>query len=903
MSCQQFVDFFKHYCGTIVDDDDLSPVCHPSKLVKACAERRQKDGSKWLPNLYAVNEFFIKPETKAHHVSFAQWNNPDGLDIVFFITHHWGEEFAEFVQSLMLHAMNLKVDGFAGRADQDEQDKLGHEKDPATLHKFNVTTYWCCAFALNQHAIALGDKIEDNPFHKAIMHQKCRGIILNVNQTVTALFRVWCTYEVLLVRGQGKSLEICTKNGPLSSSGKRAPKRDLWVSHMNRMLQLFDIREAKATMEEDRRKIMAEVNIFKGTGVADGLSGPDALNRMVKAILSQQAVFTLIRNGDLEGVRSAIELQVDVNDEDSRGIKPLTYAVGYNITLLGREKKPGHQEVVKLLLEKKADPAFKVGAEHVIEMWEHDNRKRAIALRKVRVIKMEQARANPDEEFVHESSYLKALENHKALHKPKKIDEPSEGLNLCYAPTRLHTKQAEEFVNELVRDNADARTVLKAALESQGAQKTVFDPPENDPKQTTLLVCMSDFEPDDIMAVAQLWELHKPTEAGGHSGPPVVAFLPGKRDTPRIFELKRLVAALTLGITKFQVLVPVDALKLGIKADNTRAMKYLKRRQEEIKEMCDRLIRFDGEGKTVSLYIMGPCGNGVADMVEYLEKHSPCWPMKAQWRMRLYSGNYNMKGMGPGDIDAIRKLTKYSKEPMIDMAKFVFFGGEKNHQCTSNFTTFALPSFAQMLNINAPLLAAALKVNSELFHTKLIEPSPSLFRCKAEFQEKLSEEEIVTFKNIGTLYDPENYLKVREYALALVHNKVLWKKVAGHKKSTLAAVAYDADDAPLCDQLLFLYEWYNFKGEQTQREGVFKKDIGKWEIDKAKGFSQVVSQSSEEAAGGYDEIDHIRAIQPYMEDPFDEDSLDHMRERLQEYILEHLRQLYDADYVAKTASE
>lgn len=194
-------------------------------------------------------------------------------------------------------------------------------------------------------------------------------------------------------------------------------------------------------------------------------------------------------------------------------------------------------------------------------------------------------------------------------------------------------------------------------------------------------------------------------------------------------------------------------------------------------------------------------------------------------------------------------------------------------------------------------------MNSELFHTKLIEPSPSLFRCKAEFSEKLSENEIETFIKIGTKYDPENYTKVREYALAIVDDKVLWKKVAGHKKSTLAAVAYDADDAPLCDQLLFLYEWYNFNGEEKKREGVFKKDIGKWEIDKAKGFSAVVGESTEEAAGSYEEIDHIRAIQPYMEDPYDEDSLDHMRERLQEYILEHLRQLYDADYTPKPASE
>merc|ERR1719203_1041468 len=102
---------------------------------------------------------------------------------------------------------------------------------------------------------------------------------------------------------------------------------------MNRMLQLFDIREAKSTMEEDRRKIMAEVEVFQGSGPSEGLVGSEALNVSVKAILAGQAIFTLIRNGDVEGVRSAIELKADVNCPDPRGVRPLTYAAGYSGTI------------------------------------------------------------------------------------------------------------------------------------------------------------------------------------------------------------------------------------------------------------------------------------------------------------------------------------------------------------------------------------------------------------------------------------------------------------------------------------------------------------------------------------------------------------------------------------------
>merc|ERR1712060_380591 len=143
------------------------------------------------------------------------------------------------------------------------------------------------------------------------------------------------------------------------------------------------------------------------------------------------------------------------------------------------------------------------------------------------------------------------------------------------------------------------------------------------------------------------------------------------------------------------------------------------------------------------------------------------WPLKAKWRVRLYSGSYNMKGMGPGDIDALYTIMKCSEEPMVDMAKYIFFGKDKNHACTSNFTTFALATFAQQLNINAPLLAAALKVNSKLFHTKLIEPSPSLFRCKGKYEEKLQPEEVNQFNEIKTLWTLDNYTSVVAYAKRL----------------------------------------------------------------------------------------------------------------------------------------
>merc|ERR1719323_237075 len=119
----------------------------------------------------------------------------------------------------------------------------------------------------------------------------------------------------------------------------------------------------------------------------------------------------------------------------------------------------------------------------------------------------------------------------------------------------------------------------------------------------------------------------------------------------------------------------------------------------------------------------------------------------------------------------------------------------------------------------------------------------------------LTPEEIVKLENIGKLYSVDDYVSVVKYAKTLVNDKPLFKKVAGYKKSTLNAVAYDADDAPLCDQLLFLYEWHTQTcGEEFQ--GVFHRQQGKWTITD-KGVTKV------DVEAGPDD-DYISAVQPYM---------------------------------------
>lgn len=101
-------------------------------------------------------------------------------------------------------------------------------------------------------------------------------------------------------------------------------------------------------------RIMGEIENFRSR---EG-TGAFALNRIVKAMLGSQAIFTLARRGDLDAVRRALELDADPNVSDSLGIRPLTYAAGN-----------GHEAVVAALIEGRADARARVGANEVLGMF------------------------------------------------------------------------------------------------------------------------------------------------------------------------------------------------------------------------------------------------------------------------------------------------------------------------------------------------------------------------------------------------------------------------------------------------------------------------------------------------------------------------------------------------------
>merc|ERR1740121_1724961 len=195
---------------------------------------------------------------------------------------------------------------------------------------------------------------------------------------------------------------------------------------------------------------------------------------------------------------------------------------------------------------------------------------------------------------------------------------------------------------------------------------------------------ITDFEPDDIMAVAQIWQLYRKE----HSGAPLVCVAADlEKDHQPIYEMKTLIASLLLGLTKWNVcLAQTDTGDvIQPKAQNPKADSMKAHHDAGLKNICHQLANFKGE--LIKLFLMAPCRGNLNAIVQRLQTMD-AWPLSTKWSVRLYSGKYNMKGMTLGDISALREIMKNSDCPLVDMAKFVCFGGAASHPCTSNFTTF-----------------------------------------------------------------------------------------------------------------------------------------------------------------------------------------------------------------------
>lgn len=382
MNAKQFETFFSEYCGDVITEEfeePPKPLCLPTTLCQLCVQANRKDEKvrertkrPRETNLYAVTELIIIPRTKSKGVSYSELVNPGGLQVDFFISHHWAEDFGEFVQSVLRHAIIAAPE-------------MGQHV------KWRDVVYWCCAFANNQHRIELGETLQKSPFYQALNSKNCKGTVMNLNQAATALDRIWCIYEVYLTHKLEKPFTLNFRLGPLVGVVQETKEKDSWVFHIFKMLQHIDVAQADATNLDDYNKIIGEIENFKSR---EG-TGANALNRIVKAMLGSQAIFTLARRGDLNAVKRALDLDADPNIPDTLGIRPLTYAAGNN-----------HQEVCVTLIAGSADVRAQVGAEEVLGMFSNNRAERRRCIDAVRIIDERET------EGVHSAAISKALLQH-----------------------------------------------------------------------------------------------------------------------------------------------------------------------------------------------------------------------------------------------------------------------------------------------------------------------------------------------------------------------------------------------------------------------------------------------------------------------------------------------------------
>jgi len=388
-------------------------------------------------------------------------------------------------------------------------------------------------------------------------------------------------------------------------------------------------------------------------------------------------------------------------------------------------------------------------------------------------------------------------------------------------------------------------------------------PPKGSLNGRSLLFMYSDLEPDDTMAIAQLWQ--RRLETGQLQDVPLIIFPVdfAKKDDGTIFEKKLLVASLMLGHYDYDILAAdCDRSKLS-----ASKQAIVDAKDRTIQRICDRIGR-TRVGDVIELFVFAPGFGHLGAILERLKKMNK-WPPCAEFRVSMYSGQYNMERMTDSDIGALREFVGRGTHPLTDVAKFPFFGGKESHKWTDCLTTFATPDFAKHLSGLAPMLVAALKLINDELNCALVSPfNDSLFKGST-----LDDQDKKALSQLQELFKNEG---INVYAKRLTDSP-LFAKVAGFKKNTVKAFADSGCDSPLCDQLVFLAEYLMEKQPEW-----LSFSFGAWKLDREKGFTSV-----EEGPA----TPHIKGMRPTLSKPKDEPSLQAMREVLEQYLLKHIKSL------------
>lgn len=375
------LDFFEAKCGDVAYEEAesfMQPLCMATKLARLCNQRnihaaQLGTGARCFremqPNMYAVEALLLRPLTEPERLSAAEVWCPEGVTIDIFVSHFWGQDFGEFVQSTYRFVLRHFRDLFPKLA------------QAAMLEHVRQTGLYVCAFSNNQWNLKceMGSRVEDSPFYKVLKADTTTTVAMNLDQMAACLLRAWCSFEFYYSHVLKKNLVLNCRYGPLRrlgccSSSDGGKVAELWMLHVFELLQEVDIRLATSTKKEDMAMIQAEISSFEGMGVAAGLTGADALNRLLKSMIASEVLPVLARLGNLPALDQALANGADVEAVDHRHIRPLTYAAAAH----GPDSP-----VAQLLLRHGADPAALAHATVIVELFSEDSSARKSALAQI----------------------------------------------------------------------------------------------------------------------------------------------------------------------------------------------------------------------------------------------------------------------------------------------------------------------------------------------------------------------------------------------------------------------------------------------------------------------------------------------------------------------------------------
>ena len=248
ITVQQLYDFYVECYG----EPDRSKPYAPTKFFEDV-----QDG----PTMYETVMKFVKPKTAGTGLSLACLLNMERpLRATHFVSHSWGETFANFVMLLCFSCLPDHTFAQPGEGD-------GYSTREATQAFMGIrtplppeTVLWVCSLGINQNADIggeLGSDVLASPFALAL--KGCEQFVVIQNLKVALYSRVWCCLEAYLAlkrREDHPEFSIRTFGMGMVEASDRLMADGAPLCHANRyrskLLSPERDEEANALEEEER---------------------------------------------------------------------------------------------------------------------------------------------------------------------------------------------------------------------------------------------------------------------------------------------------------------------------------------------------------------------------------------------------------------------------------------------------------------------------------------------------------------------------------------------------------------------------------------------------------------------------------------------------------------------------